>query len=106
MTTKYRILEQQLFQYNSMIVGLTSESLTDYFDEISLFLSTKNIQGKVLLDYYSYNRSQKRRLYEIEYDGHDFPIKTIKRVTVTKTIKDNLNLIYQNANLPEVFFIK
>lgn len=103
---KYQILEEQILQYQTMIIGLTSESLTDYFDEISILLSSKNFHGKVLLDYYSYNRSQKRRFYEIEYDGNNFPIKTIKRVFFSENVRESLNSFYKRSNIPEVLYIK
>lgn len=106
MTQNYCVIESNIPQYKAMVVGLSPESVTDYFDEISRFLSSKQINGKILLDYYSYNRSNKRRFCEINFDGEKFPINTIKKITISNYMKDTLNILYKKINIPEVLFIK
>lgn len=106
MAQQYCVLKQTLFQYKAMVVGLSSESITDYFDEISYYLSQGKVRGKILLDYYSYNRSDKRRFCEIDFDGKSFPINTIKRVNIENCMKAYLNYIYKEACIPDALLIK
>ncbi len=105
MTHNYCIIESNIPQYKAMIVGLSAESITDYFDEISKFLSLEKLNGKILLDYYSYNHSKKRRFSEIDFDGNCFPIKTIRRVTIEKNTKKRLNILYKMNGIPEALFL-
>lgn len=105
MTQNYCVIESNLSQYKAMVVGLSAESITDYFDEISKILSSEQINGKVLLDYYSYNHSKKRRFSEIDFDGHYFPIKTIKSVSLEEKIRKDLNMLYKKNGIPESLFL-
>lgn len=106
MTHNYCVIKSNISQYKAMVIGLSSESITDYFDEISKVLSSRHINGKILLDYYSYNRSTQRRFSEIDFDGHVFPIKTIKCINLENNLKKTVNFIYKKNNLPEFLFIK
>lgn len=105
MTHNYCVIESNIPQYKAMVVGLSAESITDYFDEISHFLSSKQINGKILLDYYSYNHSKRRRFSEIDFDGYIFPIKTIKRVNLEENLKKTVDNIYKKNGIPESLFL-
>ena len=82
----FYILDSQCFSYKAVVVSTCSESLSDSFDNIANLLSEKKIAGKVLLDYFLSNNSQKKRFYEIKFNGTQFDLKSFKKTQVPVSV--------------------
>ncbi len=80
MRNDYCIIKGTHSSYNAIVVGLSRNSLTDYFEEISHDLTNNNIKGKILLDYYSYNHSTKRRFFEVDFENNTISASNVKKV--------------------------
>lgn len=94
MNSDYCIVKEADSNYKAIIVSLSQNSLTDFFDEIASNLEKNNITGKVLLDYYNYNNSQKRRFFEVNFETK-FPINSLKRVNADQ-LQNFINNSYKN----------
>lgn len=96
MRNEYCIIKQSHSTYNAIVVGLSRTSLTDYFEEIATDLMQNKITGKILLDYYNYNHSSKRRFFEFEFINNTIPINNIKKVQNSDVI-ELINKSYKNT---------
>lgn len=105
MAQNYRILKKNSSRFTAVVVGLSSESLTDYFAEIADSLAKINVSGKILLDYLSYNRSKKRRFCEIDFNGKAFIFSSLKRASIDEDTKIGINKLYNAEHLLPSFLI-
>lgn len=100
----YCIVKNINTDYIAIIVGLSRNSLTDYFDEISSDLTKKNIKGKVLLDYYNYNHSQKRRFFEADFKDN-LSVNLLRKVN-SKNLQGYINNFYSKTPSLQKLLIK
>lgn len=102
MNNDYCIIKQPHTKYNAIIVGLSRNSLTDFFDDIATDLSNNNINGLVLFDYYNYNHSLKRRFFETEFKNNTISSKSFKLVNNSDVINFIYKIYKKNPTLEEL----
>jgi hypothetical protein len=101
----YCIINKSCSKYNAIVTGLSAvNSLTDFFDDIAKDLVTENISGKILLDYYKYNRSEKRRFFEIDFINNSFPLKSLKMIDTSIILNDVYSCYKQEPALSSFIF--
>lgn len=105
MKPDYCIINKTCSKYNAIVTGLSAaNSLTDFFDDIAKDLITENISGKILLDYYNYNRSVKRRFFEIDFINNSFPLKLLKMIDTSNILNDIYSCYRQEPALSNLIF--
>ena len=104
MRNDYCIIKGTHSSYNAIVVGLTRNSLTDYFEEIAHDLTQNNIKGKILLDYYSYNHSTKRRFFEFDFTNNTIPVNSIKKVQNSEILDIVTKCYSQTPSLRKLTF--
>ena len=92
----YKILNSPDDNFKAIIISLTSESLSDNFDDIKSELLSNDIKGKILFDYLLSNGNNNNRFFEMDFNG-EFLLNTFNKTTVSEEIKDNL-LNFYSAN--------
>lgn len=90
----YCVLDSLNTSFNAIVVSLSSESISDSFNDIANSLFEKKIVGKVLLDYYLSNRSKSKRFFEIDFDGKMFKLDSFKKAEVSSDIIKKIDIFY------------